>query len=357
MRERPVLKLGRYPATPNSVVHLASQFPNFWRRHGLTAWLLLPLAGLFALLAGARRWMFAKGWLRSQRVSVPVIVVGNVTVGGSGKTPVVLALVQALNRAGWRPGVISRGYGGTVSAPRSVRPDDDPQVVGDEPLLLARRCDCPVWVGPDRPAVAQALLAANPECRVLISDDGLQHYRLARNMELVVLDPAGLGNRFPLPAGPMREPLGRIKKAQAVIVHGDPAEAGELESLGCKAFRMELVADRFWRLGNERALARANQFADRRLHALAGIGRPERFFAQLESMGLVFERHPFPDHHRFTPDNLTVPPGDVLLMTEKDAVKCEGLTQSECWVLRVEARIEPDLAAFVLESLNGSATA
>ena len=178
--------------------------PGFWQGRGLAAWCLLPLSLLFAFLAGLRRRLFALGVLKAERLPVPVIVVGNIAVGGSGKTPIALWLADTLRARGHRPGIVSRGYGGTVEGTAEVPPGGDPARYGDEPVLMAALSGCPVWVGRDRPAVARSLLAAHPEVDVIIADDGLQHYRLARDVEIIVVDEATLGNRFRLPAGPLR---------------------------------------------------------------------------------------------------------------------------------------------------------
>ena len=199
---------------------LSQRIAAGWQTRGLAAVLLLPLAGLFALAVNLRRLAYRLGWLPSVRLPVPVLVVGNITAGGSGKTPLVLYLAQELARHGWQPGLISRGYGGSATGVEAVSPQSDAARVGDEPLLLARRSGCPVYVGRDRVAAAQALLAAHPECNLLIADDGLQHLRLARDVEVVVMDERGLGNGWPLPAGPLRECPARLATAEALVLNG-----------------------------------------------------------------------------------------------------------------------------------------
>jgi len=322
-----------------------------WQKRGIPAVLLLPPALLFALSANIRRMAYRPGWLSSVRLPVPVVVVGNVTAGGSGKTPLVLHLAQELNKRGWRPGIVSRGYGGTAMGVEAVSAASDPLRVGDEPLLLARRAGCPVFVGRDRVAAARALLAAHVDCNVLIADDGLQHLRLARDVEIVVLDERGIGNGWPLPAGPLRECPGRVAEAHALVMNGKAPLPPNVHPQ--RVFRMRLTGERFFNLRDPRRCCSAEELRVRRLHALAGIGHPDRFFRQLEQMGLQAETHAFPDHHAFQPSDLAFVGADVLLMTEKDAVKCQAFAPPEAWVLPVEAQLEPDLAQWVVEKLNG----
>ncbi len=315
---------------------------NIWRRRGPLAWLLLPVGGLFFVVAALRRWLYRLGALGSHHLSVPVVVVGNITAGGSGKTPLAIWLAEELRRRGRRPGVVSRGYGGSAQGVRKVSRGDTPDVVGDEPLLLARRAGCPVFVGCDRVAAGRALLVEHPECDVIISDDGLQHYRLARDVEIVVVDRRGFRNGWPLPAGPLREPIARLNSVDAVVANGWTGQAG---------FRMTLTGDRFIRLDGGEARA-AGDLAGKRLHAVAGIGEPQRFFDHLAALGLRFEAHAFPDHHVYTAADLALD-GDAILTTEKDAVKFGALATLPVWVLPVDANVTPDLAQFILEKIDG----
>ena len=315
---------------------------NIWRRRGLTAWLLLPAAAVFAALAAARRLLYRRGLLAASRLPVPVVVVGNITAGGSGKTPLVLWLVEALRRRGRRPGVVSRGYGGDAAGVREVLPSSNADVVGDEPLLIRRRAQCPVFVGRDRAAAAKALLAAH-DCDMIVCDDGLQHYALARDVEIAVIDRRGASNGWPLPAGPLREPVARLRSVDAVVANGWTGPA---------AFRMALAGERFQRLDDAARSCSAADLAGLRLHAVAGIGEPQRFFDHLAALGLSFEAHAFPDHHRYVVADLAFA-GDAILTTEKDAVKYPALASLPVWVLPVTATIEPDLAQFVLERIDG----
>jgi tetraacyldisaccharide 4'-kinase len=315
------------------------------RRLSPALWLLAPLAGAYAALAAANRVR-----ARPERLPVPVIVVGNITVGGAGKTPLTIWLAGQLGARGWRPGIVSRGYGGEGRLPRPVDGRSIAVDVGDEPILLARRSGRPVWVGRDRVAAGRALLAARPDVNVIICDDGLQHYRLARDVELAVFDGRGAGNGWRLPAGPLREPLCRLCTVDAAICNGLPDDR---LPPALPKFDMALRAGAFYRLDDSRQVCAAGDLAGRRLHALAGIGDPGRFFSTLDALGLSFKRHPFPDHHAYSAADLAFAGDGVLLMTEKDAVKCAGLTAAEAWVLPVEAELAPALIDLILEKLRG----
>ena len=332
---------------------LAQRLPVWWYRRRLAARLvpLLPLSWLFRLLTAVRRTLYRRGLLASVRLPVPVVVVGNLTVGGAGKTPLTLWLIARLRERGLRPGIVSRGYGAEAAkhtkgaGVRPVLRDSAAAEVGDEPLLLARRSGVPVFVGRDRVAAGRALLAAHPECDVIVSDDGLQHYRLQRAVELVVFDGRGAGNARLLPAGPLREPLGRLADASALIWNGAP-EARVAHAAGVlPQFSMRLAGERFAALADPQRTCAVADLRGKRLYALAGIGDPARFFRQLETLGLVFEARPFPDHHAYTAADLAFARDGVLLMTEKDAVKCAPIYTGESWFLPVAAEILPCAAA------------
>ena len=335
------------------------------QRRGALALALLPLSWLFASLAALRRWLFRHGALRQERMAVPLIVIGNITVGGSGKTPVVLWLAQVLRDRGFHPGIISRGYGGSAEAPRVVLASDAAALVGDEPLLLARRSGCPVWIARRRVAAARALLAAHPECDVLIADDGLQHYRLARDFEIAVMDERGVGNGWFLPAGPLREPLSRLAGVDAIVLNGGKCPAQGALPQSVPWYPMKLFGTAFHRLDAPADVCSVAELRGKRLHAIAGIGNPQRFFDHLRRLGLEFIAHPFPDHHRFRAADLEFPDADALLMTEKDAVKCDAMRLQQARVLRVDAQVSadvsgrhrPDLIDLVLEKLDGSTSA
>ncbi len=315
----------------------ARSLGQLWRR---------PLASLFLAASLLRRLAYRYRLLPVHRLPVPVIVVGNISVGGTGKTPLTLWLVEALRQAGWRPGILSRGYGGSQGGPAPVRADSDPAEVGDEPLLLARRAGVPVWIGRRRAQAGSALLAAHPEVDVLITDDGLQHYALARDVEIAVVDGVRrFGNGWPLPAGPLRELPGRLNEVDAVVVHG-----GEADWLRVKApvYRMRLAPRRLRQLSNPGCTQPLDWLTGRRMQAVAGIGHPERFFELLRKLGAEVVPHPFPDHHAFRERDL--PPGTVV-MTEKDAVKCARFARSDDWVLEVDAVVDPGLQSCIFNRL------
>lgn len=318
-----------------------------WYRVSPLHLLLYPLSLLFRLLVSLRRTLFRIGLLGSVKLPVPVIVVGNITVGGTGKTPLTLWLVQQLIEAGWHPAIISRGYRSEGDATaREVHKDDSAHTVGDEPLLMARRALCPVWIGRDRPAVALALLHAHPECDVIISDDGLQHYRLQRDVEIAVIDGVRrFGNGMLLPAGPLREPVSRLREVDAVVVNGGTpdTEVGVL---------MSLQGTRFHNLLDPLQTRSATDFNGLHVHAIAGIGHPQRFFRHLQQLGLQPDTHAFPDHHRYTSDEINPKGADAVLMTEKDAVKCAAFATAKHWVLQVDAQVAPPLFNLITEKLS-----
>lgn len=342
-----------------SLFGLAQRLPRLWYRRSLALPLvpLLPLSWLFRGLVQFRCYLYRLGVMRSCRLPVPVVIVGNLTVGGSGKTPLVLWLVEELRLRGWRPGIISRGYGGSALEACFVGPDSDPVVVGDEPLLLSRRSQVPVVIGRDRVVAAQTLLGVHPECNVIVSDDGLQHYRLQRAAELVIFDGRGAGNQRMLPAGPLREPMARLSAATSVVWNGEMPSVSRF--VGClPQFRMALSGQHFFALSDMSSHCRAEDLRGKQLHAVAGIGDPSRFFAQLSQLGLAFEPHPFPDHHRYCAADLVFARDGVLLMTEKDAVKCAAMDLGEAWVLPVSATIEAardgrKLLETILEKFDG----
>ncbi len=293
---------------------------------------------LFAVVSGLRRLAYRRGWLRSVAVGVPVIVVGNITAGGSGKTPLVIWLVQWLRDQGYHPGVVSRGYGGTAQGCVDVRSDSSPAEMGDEPLLIRVKTNVPVVVGRDRVAATQHLLARYPEVDLIVSDDGLQHYRLQRDIELVVIDAAtGLGNGWPLPAGPLREPRSRLGSVDAVIQVARGI-AQPRTNLSVKTWRADYSMGQATRLNNPaekkalQALPRASWLA------ITGIGRPQGFFDMLRKQGLEFTSRSFADHHAFQPHEL--PADGHVLMTEKDAVKCARFAGSNWWAVELDVAPE-----------------
>jgi tetraacyldisaccharide 4'-kinase len=321
---------------------------RYWTSRGAIAWLLWPASLLFGLVVSCRRLCFRLRILKSYSVEIPVIVVGNLTAGGSGKTPLVLRIAEILREHGWKPGIVSRGYGGNADAPREATIASEPAEVGDEPMLLARRSGCPVWVAPDRVAACRALRAQHPECDIIVSDDGLQHYALRRDLEICVLDERSMGNGWLQPAGPLREPRARLRSVDAVVVHGESPALG---------YRMTLEGEQLVCMTDARALRSAKSFAGQRVHAVAGIGDPRRFFLQLARFGLKLVPHPFPDHHPFRAADLAFGDTDPVVMTEKDAVKCKRFAQAHFWVFPVSAALDPAFQRWLLERLSGSKAA
>ncbi|MBL8384777.1 MAG: tetraacyldisaccharide 4'-kinase [Burkholderiales bacterium] len=314
---------------------------------------LLPVSWLYGAAMRLRRALYAAGHLRSSHLPVPVVIVGNLTVGGSGKTPLTVHLVGALRARGLSPGVVSRGYG----RPRARRPDTvlevdpdgDAATYGDEPLLIRRRAGCPVFVAAARVAAAHALLAAHPETDVIVADDGLQHLALARTFEIAVVDPRGRGNGRLLPAGPWREPYRRFDEVDAVVAHAGSARASG-------AYAMSYAQDDLYNLARPERTCPAGEFRDRvgaRVAAVAGIGNPGRFFAALRALGLEVDEHPFTDHHRFAPGDLAGIAAPVIVMTEKDAIKCGALSDPRIWVAPATARVDPALVDALVERLRG----
>lgn len=300
-----------------------------WYGNGHVPWWAGPLAVLYGGVTGLRRALYRRGLLRSERLPVPVIVIGNLTAGGTGKTPLAIAIASHLRAHGHVPGVVSRGYGGRQREPLLLDDHPDPAAVGDEPCLI-RGHGIPVAVGRDRPAAARLLLAAG--CNVVIADDGLQHYRLARDVEICVIDGARrFGNGRLLPAGPLREPLDRLRTIDLRVCNGG-ATAGE--------YAMRLHGDLAFDLldGQPRPL---HQFAGQRVHAVAGIGNPVRFFDSLRGHGIEVIEHPFPDHHAFVPGDLAFAETLPVLMTDKDAIKCRPFAQPHWWRVPVQATLAP----------------
>jgi len=307
-----------------------------WYHNGPLSFILWPLSQLYCAIARIRRKR-----LRAQQadihLGVPVIVVGNISVGGTGKTPMVIWLADLLQQEGYHPGIVSHGYGGKASVtPTRVTATSDTKRVGDEAVLIARRTYCPMWVGRDRVFVIQKLLEFHPRVDVIISDDGMQHYRMPRNIEIAMIDGARrFGNELCLPAGPLREPVSRLEEVDFRVVTGSLADDFE--------YTMELDGDEILNLrstGTGKQLS-LNALQDVPVHAVAGIGNPSRFFMHLEQAGLNVTRHHFPDHHVYKPEDLEFGDKRMVIMTEKDAVKCSVFADQRFWYLPVKARPEP----------------
>lgn len=327
-----------------------------WRAGSPWQVVLAPLAMLFMGLLAIRKALYRHGWLKSTRLSVPLIVVGNITLGGTGKTPMVIYLAEQLQTAGFKPGIISRGYGGKLKLPTPVFAHSNPGLVGDEPVLIAKRTACPVFIGANKVQVGLALLQANPQCDVIISDDGLQHYALQRDVELVMVDAsAKFGNQRFLPAGPLRESVSRLKHVDAVVITGDQA-ADLPDGLSLPWFSMRLLGNRFYSLGGAQMPRLACDFVGKPMVAIAGIANPQRYFDQLSALGLQFEPKAYPDHYNFSAEELAQHSGKTVLMTEKDAVKCAEFSVLDAWYLPVSASLSsaPDVnfISYILQKLR-----
>jgi tetraacyldisaccharide 4'-kinase len=324
---------------------------RLWHRPPRLAYALLPLALLYRAVAAIRSWLYRCGVLVPERLAVPVVMVGNITAGGTGKTPLTGWLARRLQALGRRPAVVSRSYAARAASPARVVAGDDPGVRGDEAVLLAAALPCPVWSGPNRSATARALVAAHPEIDTIVCDDGLQHYALARDCEIAVVDAArGFGNGLPLPAGPLREPLARLARVDAIVVNGDGAVSGL--PAGVPILRMALAPSRFRNLADPARSTTAASLRGLRVAALAGIGNPDRFFDALRALGLAFEAHAFPDHHRFSAEDVRFPSSEAIVMTEKDAIKCASFADDRMWAVAVDVTASEDLATLVVERIE-----
>jgi tetraacyldisaccharide 4'-kinase len=310
--------------------------------------LLQPLAWLFGALVGLRRRAYRAGWARAASAACPVVVVGNLTVGGTGKTPLTLWLARALTSAGLRVGILARGYGsGAGRGPQPVEAGSRWQEVGDEPLILARRSGCPTVIGSDRLAAARALALQGVE--VIVSDDGLQHLQLARVFEIVVVDgDRGVGNGRLLPAGPLRESAARLRQVDAIVVNGSVTRASLAALLPATALHMQLAGSEAVSLDELRRRP-LSSFRGQRVHAIAGIGNPQRFFRQLRASGLEVIEHAYPDHHPLSAAELTFTDALPALMTEKDAVKCTAFANPSLWYVPVAAQLAPAEARELLD--------
>jgi tetraacyldisaccharide 4'-kinase len=346
-------------------ISIESRLTQAWLQRGWLARLLWPLSMLFAFVTAVRRALYAIGLRRVTRLPVPVVVVGNIFVGGTGKTPLTIWLVEALRAAGYVPGVISRGYGAAAKEPRVVILGGEPTLYGDEPMLIAEQARCPVMVGRRRAAAAQALLRVHPEVNVIISDDGLQHYALARDIEIVLSDSRGVGNGWLLPAGPLRESLHRRRDFTVVNLGGGSGAMQDGE------IAMTIAGGDAWQLRNRdrrRAIPDFMKSTDedrewgvKRIVAAAGMGNPARFFTTLRNAGLKFIEMPLPDHYNFSVNPFAGLDADVILITAKDAVKCKVIeairNDPRIWVVPVTAHIDGPLAEHIVEKLRERPTA
>lgn len=333
---------------------LSSEFiESLWYGKHPLSLLLLPLSWFYQFFMFLRRQGYNLGLLPIKRVNYPVIVVGNVTVGGTGKTPLVIWLAEYLKQQNLNPGIVSRGYGGAATRwPQQVRPDSDPYMVGDEPVVIARRTACPVAASPDRYAAAEGLIEYE-KCNILICDDGLQHHALARDIEIAVIDSSRrFGNGRCLPAGPLRESLGRLKSVDMVVSNGKP-EHGE--------YQMEYILQPLRMLVDEKKQMDIDRLKDQTVHAVAGIGNPAKFFALLRKHGINTIEHRFQDHHRYTRRDIEYGDDLPVVMTEKDAVKCIEFADSHHWYIPIDVKMgnifEHRFSMLLKDIIDGQKTA
>ncbi len=324
---------------------------EMWYGNSAKALWLQPLAALYGALMAGRRWLYASGLMPTYAVGRPVVIVGNLTVGGTGKTPLVAWLAEKLCERKLSVGILSRGYGSSGSEPRAVELNSDWREVGDEPLLLRQRTNCHTTVARDRLLGARALVARRVD--VIIADDGLQHLRLARDCEIVVIDGArGFGNGRLLPAGPLRDPISQLARADLIVLNGAPTHpslAQVAPILEARSVQMTLVPGNVIPMDGRRTALTLEDFRGQRVHAVAGIGNPARFFEELRSRGLEVVEHAFGDHHPFVAADLEFGDAAPVLMTEKDAVKCRAFANARLWYVPVTARFSDLHAARIVE--------
>ena len=327
-------------SSASQVSWLQRRLEKIWYKGGWGVSALLPLEGLYRVLAKADKHLSKKKQIRHP---LPIIVVGNISVGGTGKTPLVIYLAEQLQQAGYRPAIITRGYAGNLQEwPVMVSPESDPSICGDEPVLMAQRSGVPVIAGPDRNADVTFLLE-NTDCNIVISDDGLQHYKLMRDIEIAVVDGArGLGNGHCLPAGPLREPESRLASCDFVIVN-------EVEANADISMQLQVSALSHLNSGQQEPLS---AWKGRTVHAVTGIGNPSRFFDTLRSEGLEVIEHFFPDHHPFSLDDIEFGDRFLVVMTEKDAVKCHSFATDKHWCVPVTAKVSSAFTKNLLKRLG-----
>lgn len=325
---------------------------NWWSKHiSILSFLLLPWSILFLTIVVMRRWCYRFGLKKSTVFNVPVIIIGNIVVGGTGKTPLVIYLAQLMKQQGYHPGIVSHGYGvKKIIEPIEVLSHNNPAKVGDEPVLITKRADCPMVISVDRVAAVQHLLEIY-HCDVVLSDDGMQHYALARDIEIVVVDGARrFGNKLCLPAGPLREPLNRLNKVDWIVCNG------KLLSKSSRYFDqsvlMQLSPKNIVSVREPDKHFDIDYFKDFKVHAVAGIGNPKRFFDELREMGLEIIEHPFSDHYRFTRKDIDFGPKSAVIMTEKDAVKCYEFVDDRYFFVPVAASLPEEFDRDFLDKVT-----
>lgn len=300
--------------------------PNYWYEPNHFCYLLAPFAALYRLMISIRYLLYKYEIKKVTKFDIPIIVIGNITVGGTGKTPLVIWLAEFLRNHGFKPGIVSRGYGGhNNNYPCEVNNDSNIASVGDEALLIKRRTQCPMVVDPNRVRAVQKLMEIS-NCDVVISDDGLQHYALGRDIEIAVIDATRkFGNGFCLPVGPLREPIKRLQKVDCIVENGKS---------------MQLMPNKLHNIANPDLTKTLFEFKDKTVHAVAGIGNPQRFFKMLSDNNIKIIEHPFPDHYTYRLQDLTFNDKLPILMTEKDALKCEQFANQNYWCVPVTAELD-----------------
>jgi tetraacyldisaccharide 4'-kinase len=324
---------------------MRQRFSQLWQQENITTHALKVAAWCFGKIVKLRKTAYQRGFLSTTNFSVPIIVVGNITTGGVGKSPLVAVLANWLKKLGFKPGLVSRGYGGqSTSWPQQVMPSSNPDEVGDEPVMLACLTQCPMVVDPNRVRAVKTLLEKS-DCNIVLSDDGLQHYALGRDIEIAVVDgQRRFGNELLLPAGPLREPIERLQAVDFVVVNGEQADADE--------YAMQFVGGACYNLIDPEKKLDIKELQGVLVHAVAGIGNPERFFSQLEALGLTIQRHPYPDHYRFRQSDIDFGANVNVIMTEKDAVKCRKFAGVSHWCLPIIPKLDPQFLTKLQQKLD-----
>lgn len=342
--------------THHNISWLQRALENIWYNNGRGKWLLLPLTFLYCAIHSFQRWKLTR---KRSKPPLAIIIVGNISIGGTGKTPVVIHLARLLAKAGYKPGIITRGYGGKATQwPQDVNAESNAVDVGDEPVLMARHTHLPIAAGSDR-CVDIQLLRSKYNCDVIISDDGLQHYPLHRDIEIVLIDSERqLGNGWCIPAGPLRENPQRLKSVDFVLLNNgshkeiksNPAfiQQHQLQSV----FSMYLSGKSIYSLASQKEKQSLDDLQGKVVHAVTGIGNPQRFYQTLENAGIKLIKHSFPDHHRFIAEELVFNDKKIIIMTEKDAVKCQQFSLNNIWYLPIEARLEKGFDELLLDKLG-----
>jgi len=324
-----------------------------WYNESKITVFLKPLSWLYCSIVFIRKNLYRFKVLKSYQLSVPVVIVGNITVGGNGKTPLVIWLADKLKQSGYRPGIISRGYGGQAKKwPQQVRPDSDPLIVGDEAIVISRRTACPMAVGPDRVETGRALVKYS-NCDIVISDDGMQHYRLKRNIEIAVVNAyTQFGNELCLPAGPLREPIKRLDKVNFIVTNGSLNESDKNKLKVKTEYNMQYEGNELHALHDEKNIVSLSDFKNKKVHVVTAIANPERFFETLKSFGIEIVEHVYIDHYIFSESDLSFSDELPVIMTEKDSVKCRRFKIKNCWYLPITCKISNSLELNILNKLE-----